>query len=67
MPLFEVADDHQATPLEVGERDGRPILRLRRGAEVTDELVAELNELIGPQRDDRAAPQHRPVVVLVVG
>lgn len=55
--LFEICD--QPRPLAVADREGQPVLRLQRGARVTDQLVEELNQLIGddyyqPGRHDMA-------------
>lgn len=63
MALFELAADDQGAPVEVGDRDGQPVVRLRRDATVTAALVAELNELLDEQP---AAVVARPPVVVVV-
>lgn len=65
MSLFALADDGQRTPIEVADCDGQPVLRLRRGASITDRLVRELNELVdreGPPIERRGG---RPVIIVV--
>lgn len=44
--LFELAQNAQRTAVEVGDRDGHPVLCLRNGATITPELVEELNQLL---------------------
>ena len=62
--LFEFGADDQGAPVEVDDRDGRPVVRLRRDAAVTPALINELNELLGGQMP--AAVVARPPVVVVV-
>lgn len=43
--LFELCDQ-QWRPLIVTEREGTPVVRLRRGAQITSALVEELDQLL---------------------
>jgi hypothetical protein len=48
-PLFELGDELQCTPIELGDGNDtyQCVLRLRRGAPVNAGLVQELNDLFG--------------------
>lgn len=57
MRLLELHDD-LPTAVEVGERAGRPVIRMLRGARLTDDLTDHLDDLLGGQAGT-AGPKHR--------